>query len=71
MGEQKVDVLQTLKAIDDLMDKYLSGGSVEKAVSLCYIVEHGFDVARQHIILKFGSLIIYRGFGGFEESRCK
>ncbi|MCC6014126.1 MAG: hypothetical protein LM564_00285 [Desulfurococcaceae archaeon] len=59
MSEQKANLLQTLKAIDDLMDKYLSESSVEKAVSLCYIVEHGFDDARQRIVLKFGSLKPY------------
>jgi hypothetical protein len=38
------------------MNKYLAEGSVEEAVSLYYIVVHGFDVTRQYIILKFGFL---------------
>jgi hypothetical protein len=59
MSEQKADLLQVLKVIDDLMNKYLSEGSVEKAVSLYYIVVHGFDVARQYIMLKFGSVKPY------------
>ncbi|NAZ11151.1 MAG: hypothetical protein GU361_00255 [Desulfurococcales archaeon] len=56
MSEQIAESLQTLKAIDELIDKYLSEGSVEKAVSLCYIVEHGFDAACRYILLKFSSL---------------
>jgi hypothetical protein len=56
MSEQITESLQTLKAIDELIDKYLNEDSVEKAVSLYYIVEHGFDAACRYILLKFGSL---------------
>ena len=59
MSEQKVEAIQVLKAIEELMDKYLSEGSVEKAKSLYFIVMSGFDYARLYTVLKFGSLKPY------------
>jgi DNA-binding protein Fis len=59
MSEQKVETLQVLKALEELMDKYLSEGSVEKALALYYIVMSGHDYARLYIMLKFGSLKPY------------
>jgi len=59
MSEQKLEAIQVLKAIEELMDKYLSEGSVEKAVSLYFIVMSGLDYARLYTALKFGSLKPY------------
>ena len=59
MSEQKVDLLQVLKALEELMDKYLNEGSIEKALALHYIVMSGYDYARLYIMLKFGSLKHY------------
>jgi hypothetical protein len=59
MSEQKVEILQVLKVIEELMDRYLSEGSVDKAVALYYIVISGLEYARLYVMLKFGSLKPY------------
>jgi hypothetical protein len=59
MSEQKVEILQVLKVIEELIDRYLSEGSVDKAVALYYIVISGLEYARLYVMLKFGSLKPY------------
>jgi hypothetical protein len=59
MSKQNIDVTQTLKIIEGLIDEYISRSSIDKAFALHYIIIHGFEVARTNIMLKFGSLKPY------------
>jgi len=54
-----VSEIQTLKAIEELLESYIKEGSVEKTLALYYIVDAGFDSARSRVIVKSGSLKPY------------
>ena len=51
--------IETLRAIEDLLEKYLKEESIEKLLSLYYIILQGHDTARRLIIMKFGSVKPY------------
>jgi len=54
-----VSEFQALKAIEELLESYIGEGSVEKALTLYYVVNDGLDYARRRVIVKFGSLRPY------------
>jgi hypothetical protein len=51
--------LQILKGLEELLEGYLSEGSVDKALTLYYITEHGYDLARKKSLMEFSSLKPY------------
>lgn len=51
--------IEVLKAIEDLLEKYIKEESIEKLLCLYYIVFEGHDTARRIIVTKFGSLKPY------------
>jgi len=51
--------VQLLKAIEELLDNYLKEGSLDKALTLYYVIEEGLEDAKRCVLKEFGSLKPY------------
>ena len=51
--------VQLLKAVEELLDSYLKEGSLDKALTLYYVIEEGPEGAKSCVLKEFGSLKPY------------